>query len=348
MATSQMIKDLLANGAHFGHPTNKWNPKMEKFIFGEKSGIYIIDLEKTEKALQEACDFVGKLAKENRTVLFVGTKRQAQNIVKQEAERCGMFYVEERWLGGCLTNFQTIRKSVDKLNDIQKMKEGEIYDSLAKKEQAQIDRQENKLLRNLGGIRDMVKLPDCVVIVDTEAEGISVKEAVIKDIPIVAILDTNSDPDQIDFPVPANDDAIRSIRYILSSLADAIIAGSGGTIKKKSAVSEEDVEEQEKKPEEQQEEELSEEKEKIEIEEVPEKADSEGEEEEELSKEEEKMVIEEAPEKADSEGEEEEQQEEEKKEQDAPDPESGAEEEQKTRQDTEDAPDPVEGDIKLD
>lgn len=233
MPTSQVIKDLLSNGAHFGHPTNKWNPKMEKFIFGEKSGIYIIDLEKTEQALKKACDHVRALAAENKTVLFAGTKRQAKDIVRQEAERCGMFYVDERWLGGCLTNFQTIRKSVEKLDDIQKMKEGEIYDSLAKKEQAKIDRMENKLLRNLGGIRKMKALPDCVIIVDTVAEMIAVKESRKRGIPIVAILDTNSDPDDIDLPVPANDDAIRSIRYILSSLADAIIEGGGGVLEMK-------------------------------------------------------------------------------------------------------------------
>lgn len=250
MPTSKTIKELLANGAHFGHPTNKWNPKMEKFIFGEKSGIYIIDLEKSEKALQKAQEFVKDLAKNNKTVLFAGTKRQSKKIVREEAERCGMFYVDERWLGGCLTNFSTIRKSVDKLDEIQEMKEGKIYDSLAKKEQAQIDREENKLLRNLGGIRKMKKLPDCVVVVDTVDEEIAVKEARKKEIPIVAIVDTNSDPDNIDFPVPANDDAIRSIRYIVSTLADAVIEGGGGILEMKPLKKEETSSGEEEKKEE--------------------------------------------------------------------------------------------------
>lgn len=222
---SKVIKDLLANGVHFGHQTNKWNPKMGKYIFGQKSGIYIIDLQKTEKALQEACDFLYGLAASGKNILFVGTKKQAKQIIKEEADRCGMFYVDERWLGGCLTNFTTIRKSVDKLNKLQEMKASEIYDTLAKKEKARLDREEYKLLKNLGGIRDMGIVPDAVVIVDSDAEDIAVKEAIKLGIPVVALLDTNCDPTIIDFPIPGNDDAIRAIRYVVSTIADAVAKG---------------------------------------------------------------------------------------------------------------------------
>ncbi len=222
---SQLIRNLLENGAHFGHQTNKWNPKMEPYIFGEKSGIYIIDLRKTEKALIEAKEFLKDLSAAGKKVLFVGTKKQAKKIVRSAAQRCGMFFVDERWLGGCLTNFATIRRSVDKLNQIQEKKSSEIYDSFAKKEKAKIDRMENKLLKNLEGIRDMDKLPDCLFIVDSDAEQIAVKEAKIIGIPVVAVLDTNCDPDPIDFPIPANDDAIRSINFIVNELADAVKSG---------------------------------------------------------------------------------------------------------------------------
>lgn len=222
---SQMIRDLLENGVHFGHQTNKWNPKMSKYIFGAKSGIYIIDLKKTEEALKEAAQFLHDLAAAGKIVLFAGTKKQAKQIIREEAQRCGMFYVDERWLGGCLTNFATIRKSIDKLDQLQAMKESDIYDSLAKKEKAKMDRQEYKLLKNLGGIREMGGLPDALVIVDAEAEDIAIKEAKKIGIPVVALLDTNCDPDLVDYPIPGNDDAIRSIRYILSTLADAVGKG---------------------------------------------------------------------------------------------------------------------------
>jgi len=222
---SKVIRELLGNGVHFGHQKNKWNPRMGKYIFGQKSGIYIIDLQKTEVALQAAVDFLYELSASGKTVLFAGTKKQAKQIIKEEAERCGMFYIDERWLGGCLTNFATIRKSIDKLNRLQEMKVSEVYDTLAKKEKASIDRQENKLLRNLGGIREMGVLPDAVVIVDSDAEEIAVKEARKIGIPVVALLDTNCDPTLIDYPIPGNDDAIRAIRYIVSTLADAVAKG---------------------------------------------------------------------------------------------------------------------------
>jgi small subunit ribosomal protein S2 len=239
-----MIRELLENGVHFGHQTNKWNPKMKRFIFGAKSGIYILDLKKTEEALNRAVDFVYKIAAEGKRALFVGTKKQAKQIVRDEAQRCDMFFVDERWLGGCLTNFNTIRKSVDKLDRLQEMKASEIYASLAKKEKAQLDREEMKLLKNLEGIRDMKTLPDCVIVVDAEAENIAVREARKIGIPIVALVDTNCDPDMIDYPIPGNDDAIRSISYIVTTLADAIAKGRsefmGTTIGQKK---EEDVKE---------------------------------------------------------------------------------------------------------
>jgi small subunit ribosomal protein S2 len=246
MTVGTIIKELLENGVHFGHQTNKWNPKMKRFIFGAKSGIYILDLKKTEEALTRAVDFVYKLAASGKRVLFVGTKKQGKQIVRDEAQRCDMFFVDERWLGGCLTNFNTIRKSVDKLDRLQEMKASEIYASLAKKEKAQLDREEMKLLKNLEGVRDMKTLPDCLIVIDAEAENIAVREARKSGIPIVALVDTNCDPDMIDYPIPGNDDAIRAISYIVTTLADAIAKGRSefmGTIigqrKKEEAVPDE-------------------------------------------------------------------------------------------------------------
>jgi len=223
--SSNTIRELLENGAHFGHQTNKWNPKMKKFIFGEKSGIYIIDLERTEKELRKAMEFLEGLSKEGKKVLFVGTKKQAKEIIKEAAERCGMYYVDERWLGGCLTNFSTIRKSVERLNNLQAMKESEIYLSLAKKERVKLEREEQKLLKHFRGIREMTVLPGAVIVIDAEDEKIAVKEANKMGIPVIAMLDTNSDPDMVDYPIPANDDAIKSIKYICSVLADAAVEG---------------------------------------------------------------------------------------------------------------------------
>lgn len=222
---TQMIKDLLENGVHFGHQTNKWHPKMGKFIFGEKNGIYIIDLKKTEEALIKAMAFAKAAAAEGKTLLFVGTKKQAKAIIRSQAQRCGMFFVDERWLGGCLTNFDTIRKSVDRLRQIQDTKATEAYNSYAKKEKAKIDREEYKLLKNLEGIREMTKLPDAMVVVDAEIEDIAIKEARKIGIPVIALIDTNCDPACVDYPVPGNDDAIRSIEYVVSRIADAVAEG---------------------------------------------------------------------------------------------------------------------------
>ena len=201
---------------------------MAKYIFGEKSGIYIIDLKKTEQALIKAQELVKKLASEGKKILFAGTKKKTKKIIKDEAIRCGMFYVDERWLGGCLTNFTTIRGSVSKLNKLQELKESEAYLSYGKKEKASIEREEGKLLRNLAGIRDMNVLPDAVVVVDAEVQDIAIKEAHKIGIPVIALIDTNCNPEEIEFPIPGNDDAIRSISYIVSSLAEAIIEGSKG------------------------------------------------------------------------------------------------------------------------
>jgi small subunit ribosomal protein S2 len=222
---SPVIRELLENGVHFGHQTNKWNPKMEKYIFGHKSGIYIIDLSKTEKQLKEAQDYLREISEKGKKVLFVGTKKQAQKIVREQAQRCGMFWVDQRWLGGCLTNFRTIRRSVDKLDQLQERKASDIYDDLAKKEKSRLDREEHKLLKNLEGIREMKELPDCMVVVDSDAEIIAVREARIIGIPVIALIDTNCDPDMIEYPIPSNDDAIRSINYLITKLADAAAEG---------------------------------------------------------------------------------------------------------------------------
>lgn len=254
---TQVIRELLENGVHFGHQTNKWNPKMAKYIFGEKSGIYIIDLKKTEQALANAKELVKKLASEGKKILFAGTKKQAKTIIKEEAERSHMYYVEERWLGGCLTNFKTIRQSVNKLNKLQELKESDTYDSYAKKDKARIDKEEAKLLKNLSGIREMLVLPDAIVVVDAEVQEIAIKEAHIIGIPVIALIDTNCNPEGIEFPVPGNDDAIRSIQYIISSLADAIIEGSKGYdgVKVKKAAEEKKEEAKEESKEEKKEEE---------------------------------------------------------------------------------------------
>ena len=223
--SSQLIRELLENGVHFGHQTNKWNPKMGKYIFGEKSGIYIIDLEKTEKALTEAMDFLYEATASGKKVLFVGTKKQAKEVIREQAERCEMFFVDERWLGGTLTNFDTIRKSVNRLKHLEEQKTTEDYKLFTKKEKAHLEREEMKLVKNLGGIRDMAQVPDALIVVDAEAEAIAVREAYKMGIPIIALIDTNCDPDKIDYPIPGNDDAIRSIQYVVTKLGDAIDKG---------------------------------------------------------------------------------------------------------------------------
>jgi small subunit ribosomal protein S2 len=221
------MKDLLEAGVHFGHQTKRWNPKMKEYIFGERNGIYILDLGKTVKLFREAEDFVRKLASEGRTVLFVGTKRQAQDVIAEEAQRCAMFYVNERWLGGLLTNFSTIQRSLGRLRDLETMATDGRYDTLSKKEIARAEKERRKLQKNLEGIRGMSRLPEAVFVVDTKKEKIAVDEARKLKIPVIGIVDTNSDPDEVDFVVPGNDDALRAIRLFASRIADAVMEGRG-------------------------------------------------------------------------------------------------------------------------
>ncbi len=225
MVDSTLMKNLLEAGVHFGHETKRWNPKMKKYIFGEKNGIYIIDLAKTENALVKACNFLKKIASEGGSVLFVGTKKQAQEIVKAEASRCGMFYVNQRWLGGMLTNFQTIKKSIKRLNDLERLKEDGTMAKLSKKEASKLTKEMYKLNKNLEGIRDMEKLPKAIFVIDSKKEDIAVKESRILKVPVVGLVDTNSNPDIIDYLIPGNDDAIRSIKLVTGVIADAIGEG---------------------------------------------------------------------------------------------------------------------------
>jgi small subunit ribosomal protein S2 len=219
------MKDLLEAGVHFGHQTKRWNPKMKEYIFGERNGIYILDLGKTVKLFRTAEEFVTNLASDGRTILFVGTKRQAQDVIAEESQRCGMFYVNERWLGGLLTNFATIQRSLGRLRDLEAMSTDGRYDTLSKKEIARNEKERRKLTKNLEGIRGMSRLPDAVFIVDTKKEQIAVDEARKLKIPIIGIVDTNADPDQVDFVIPGNDDALRSIRLFAGRIADAVISG---------------------------------------------------------------------------------------------------------------------------
>ncbi len=219
------MKDLLEAGVHFGHQTKRWNPKMKEYIFGERNGIYIIDLGKTVKLFRAAEEFVTELAAAGQTVLFVGTKRQAQDVIAEESQRCGMFYVNERWLGGLLTNFATIQRSLGRLRDLETMATDGRYDTLSKKEIARNEKERRKLSKNLEGIRGMSRLPDAIFVVDTKKEKIAVDEARKLKIPVIGIVDTNSDPDEVDFVIPGNDDALRSIRLFAGAIADSIISG---------------------------------------------------------------------------------------------------------------------------
>jgi small subunit ribosomal protein S2 len=221
------MKDLLEAGVHFGHQTKRWNPKMKPYIFGERNGIYIMDLGKTVKLFRAAEEFVTGLAATGRTILFVGTKRQAKDVVAEEAARCGMFYVNERWLGGLLTNFATIQRSLGRLRDLESMTTDGRYDTLSKKEIARADKERRKLQKNLEGIRGMSRLPDAVFIVDTKKEQIAVDESRKLKIPVIGVVDTNCDPDEVDYVVPGNDDALRSIRLFASRIADAVLSGRG-------------------------------------------------------------------------------------------------------------------------
>jgi small subunit ribosomal protein S2 len=225
------MKELLEAGVHFGHQTKRWNPKMQKYIFGERNGIYIIDLQKTLKKFREAYAFVRELAASGGSVLFIGTKKQAQDTVLDEATRCAMFYVNQRWLGGTLTNFETIRKSIGRLKKLEEMKEAGEWERLPKKEALELDRERQKLEKALIGIKAMEQLPSTVFIIDPRKEKIAVAEAQRLGIPIVAIVDTNCDPTGIDYPIPGNDDAIRAVRLITSRVADAILEGRGALAK---------------------------------------------------------------------------------------------------------------------
>ena len=222
------MKQLLEAGVHFGHQTRRWNPKMAQYIFTERNGIYIIDLQKTVRKLEEAYNFVRDLSTEGKSVLFVGTKKQAQESIREEAKRCGMFYVNNRWLGGTLTNFRTIRTRIDRLNAIDAMERNGQFDVLPKKEVIKLCAEREKLQKNLGGIREMRKLPGALFIVDPRKERIAVAEARALGIPIVAIVDTNCDPDEIDYVIPGNDDAIRAVKLIAGKLADAVLEGKQG------------------------------------------------------------------------------------------------------------------------
>ena len=221
------MKDLLEAGVHFGHQTKRWNPKMKPFIFGERNGIYIIDLGRTAKLYRDAAEFVTKTASQGGTVLFVGTKRQAQEAVAEEAQRCGMYYVNQRWLGGLLTNFTTIQRSLARLRELEAMTTDGRYETLSKKEIARLEKERRKLAKNLDGIRGMGKLPDVVFVIDTRHEQIAVDEARKLKIPVVGVVDTNCDPDEVDFVIPGNDDALRSIKLFAAGIADAVLSGRG-------------------------------------------------------------------------------------------------------------------------
>jgi len=217
------MQELLKAGVHFGHQKRKWNPKMARYIFTERNGTYIIDLRQTIKMLREACNFLKDIVSQGEIVLFVGTKRQAADTIAEEAKRCGMYYVNERWLGGMLTNFSTIRRSIRRLNDLDKMESDGTFNLLPKKEVTDLKRQKEKLERNLSGIRNMQKLPGAVIIIDTIKEKISIQESNKLVIPSIAIVDTKCDPDQVTYPIPGNDDAIRSIKLVCQILADSIV-----------------------------------------------------------------------------------------------------------------------------
>jgi len=221
------MKDLLEAGVHFGHQTKRWNPKMKPYIFGERNGIYILDLGRTAKLYREAADFVSNIAAQGGTVLFVGTKRQAQDAIAEEAQRCGMFFVNQRWLGGLLTNFSTIQRSLARLRELEAMATDGRQDMLSKKEIARLEKERRKLAKNLDGIRGMGRLPDVVFVVDTRNEQIAVDEARKLKIPVVGVVDTNCDPDEVDYVIPGNDDALRSIRLFAAGIADAVLGGRG-------------------------------------------------------------------------------------------------------------------------
>ena len=233
--STELMTELLEAGVHFGHQTKRWNPKMKPFIFEKRNAIYIIDLGATVRQLDGATKFLGDVAAKNGKVLFVGCKKQAQEAVKEAAQACGQFYVNQRWLGGTLTNLQTIRKSIARLKYIEEIEKNPVFSKMGKKELSALGREGEKLKRNLEGIRSMEKLPDVMIVIDTTREAIAVAEAKRLKIPIVAIVDTNANPELIDYPIAGNDDAIRAIRIILQKIVDSIVSGSGTTGRKEQA-----------------------------------------------------------------------------------------------------------------
>ena len=239
------MKQLLEAGVHFGHQTRRWDPKMAEYIFQARNGIHIIDLQKTSKKLDEAYSFVKEQVEEGKQVLFVGTKKQAQECVKEAAQKCGMYYVDQRWLGGMLTNFDTIQKRIQRLKELEEMEENGTFDVLPKKEVILLKKEMEKLERNLGGIKDMDKLPGVVFLVDPKKEKIAILEAKKLNIPVVGLVDTNCNPEELDYPIPGNDDAIRSVRLITDVMANAVIEGKQGESFEPEVAEEQQVEEKE-------------------------------------------------------------------------------------------------------
>jgi small subunit ribosomal protein S2 len=233
------IKELLEAGAHFGHPTSRWHPAMKKYVFTKREGIHIIDLEQTAAMLAKACEFVQQVASEGGTILFVGTKKQAQEAIEQEAKRCGMYYVNQRWLGGVLTNFATIQARIDQLVRLEDQKSRGDFERLLKKEALKLEEEISRLNRQMGGFKEMTNLPNALFIVDPTKERIALAEARRMGIPVVAIVDTNCNPNEIDYPIPANDDAIKAIKLVCSKIADAVIEGKTGGVVAQAEVGEE-------------------------------------------------------------------------------------------------------------
>ncbi|HHU64331.1 MAG TPA: 30S ribosomal protein S2 [Clostridiales bacterium] len=248
------MKQLLEAGVHFGHQTRRWNPKMAPYIFTERNGIYIIDLQKTVKKIEEAYNFVKSIVQEGKDILFVGTKKQAQESIENEAKRCNMYYVNQRWLGGMLTNYKTIRQRIDRLNELNAMEEDGTFDVLPKKEVIKLRLEKEKLERNLGGIKNMKGLPGALFVVDPRKERIAIAEARKLNIPIVAIVDTNCDPDEVDYVIPGNDDAIRAVKLLTEKIADAVLEARQGIQVETEEQEEQDKQEQEQEQEQQQQE----------------------------------------------------------------------------------------------
>jgi len=233
------MKQLLEAGVHFGHQSKRWNPKMKKFIYSSRNDIHVIDLHKTIPLIEKAYNFVKDVVTKNGTVLFVGTKKQAQESIEEEAKRCGMFFVNQRWLGGTLTNFKTLKKNIAKMKDIEKMEADGMFEKITKKEVASIKREYNKIAKGLGGIREMTSMPSALFVIDSKKELIAIMEAKRLDIPIIGVVDTNCDPEEVDYPIPANDDAIKAIKLLTSLMADAVMAGR--QVLKPSEVSAEEI-----------------------------------------------------------------------------------------------------------